>query len=59
MASQENQMSELSIYERELLRLITENNALLKENNSILKENHRILVALDDNVRKIKFNTNP
>jgi hypothetical protein len=59
MASQENQMSELSNYEREVLRLLTENNALLNENNSILKENHRLLVAIDDNVRKIKFNTNP
>ena len=59
MASQENQMSKLNNYEREVLRLLTENNALLNENNFILKENHRLLVAIEDNVRKIKFNTNP
>jgi hypothetical protein len=56
--------SELSTYERDVLKLLTENNALLKENNRILQESNRILQAdtevlirLDDNIRRIKVNT--
>lgn len=46
-------------------RLQGENNALLKEsiailneNNRILKDDHVIIASIDDNVRKIKINTN-
>ena len=55
-----------------ILRLVEENNrpqsennallkesiALSKENNSILKEDHAIISSIDENVRKIKMNTN-
>jgi hypothetical protein len=46
-------------------RLLTENNALQKENNAILIENNRMLKqnqvivsGIEENVRKIKMNTN-
>ena len=46
-------------------RLQGENNTLLKmvialstENNSVLKEDHAIIASIDENVRKIKINTN-
>lgn len=46
-------------------RLLSENNAImkeyiaiLKENNSILKQDHSIIASIDENVRKIKINTN-
>jgi hypothetical protein len=57
-SSKTKEKSGLTEYQREALRLLSENNALLKKNNSILKDNHDILVELQDNVRKIKFNTN-
>ena len=57
-------VSELSPYERDVLKLLAENNALLKENNRILQDSNRILQAdrdilirLDDNIRRIKVNT--
>jgi hypothetical protein len=57
-------MSELSAYERDLLQLLADNNALLKENNRIiqeinrgLQEDRQILIRLDDNIRRIKINT--
>ena len=38
--------------------LMKEHNAILKENNSILKQDHSIVTNIDENVRKIKINTN-
>lgn len=38
--------------------ILKENNAILKENNSILKQNHSVITSVDENVRKIKINTN-
>lgn len=56
---------ELTSFEQELLRLLAENNELMKQNNRVVKENnhllkehHKILVNIDENVRKIKYNTN-
>ena len=39
-------------------RLLSENNALLKESIGILKQDHTVIASIDENVRKIKINTN-
>ena len=44
-------------FEKEMLRLLSENNRLLNENNNILKSSHDLLLRIDDNIRRIKFNT--
>ena len=56
---------EATSFEHELLRLLSENNELMKqnnrvakENNRILKDNFRLLTNIEENVRKIKYNTN-
>jgi hypothetical protein len=48
----------------EIIRLMVENNALLnqcvrilKENNEIFKQNQDAIFNLQENVRKIRFNT--
>jgi hypothetical protein len=38
--------------------LLKESIALSKENNRILNEDHAIIASIDENVRKIKINTN-
>ena len=52
-------------FEHELLRLLSENNELMKQNNRVVKDNNRILkehykllINIEENVRKIKYNTN-
>lgn len=57
-------VSEVTEYEQEMLRLLTQstellrqNNRIAKENNTLLRENQKLLVNIDENIRKIKFNT--
>jgi hypothetical protein len=45
-------------YEQEVLRLLTENNALLKENNEMLKFNRESIKRIEEYTRGIKANTN-
>lgn len=47
----QEQAPTLTAFEREVIRLLT-------ENNKILAENHQLLLTISDNVRKIKGNTN-
>jgi len=48
---------ELTEYEQQVLRLLSENNALLKENNQILKLNREVIRKIEDYTRGIKSNT--
>ena len=50
-------MEELTNYEQEILKLVTENNALLKENNAILRGNYELMLKVEDYLRGIKSNT--
>ena len=54
----------MTAFEQEMLRLLAQSNGLMKtnsrvvkENNTLLKESHKLLVNIDENIRKIKFNT--
>lgn len=50
--------SELSKYEQEVLRLLTENNALLRKNIQMLTLNRESIARIEDYTRGIKANTN-
>jgi hypothetical protein len=43
--------------ESEMLRQLELANRHLKEISEILKRDHEIVVRIDDNIRRIKFNT--
>jgi hypothetical protein len=47
----------LTAYEQEMLRLMSENNALLKENNQILKSGRELMNKIEDYTRGIRSNT--
>lgn len=49
--------SRLTKYEQEVLRLLTENNALLKENIEMLKLNRDSIRRIEEYTRGIKANT--
>jgi hypothetical protein len=50
--------TKLDTFQQEIIRLLTENNAILKENTRLLKDNQKLLLSIDENARKIKANTN-
>jgi hypothetical protein len=45
-----SKVAQLTPFEQEVIRL-------LSENNSLLKQNYQLLVRIEDNVRRIKSNT--
>jgi uncharacterized cupin superfamily protein len=44
-------------HESELVRLLDLVNRQLKDIGEILKKDHEIILRMDDNLRRIKFNT--
>jgi len=41
----------------EVIRLLNEIKSLLGQSNDVVQKNYLLLVHIDDNIRKIKFNT--
>ena len=50
------QIPEIS-HTTEVIRLLNEIRSLLEQSNDIVQKNYLMLVHIDDNIRKIKFNT--
>jgi regulator of replication initiation timing len=48
----------LTPFEKEVIRLLSENNKILIENQALMKENKALLIEANDKLRKVILNTN-